>query len=123
MSGEIRWGTTVDDVANAEVAPSNWLVEMESDSLGPIVADGTLSRFITRAKHIAPNAAARCSTTLGRLRMTLEITARSPHEAANVGEHVFASALETAVWPRLSSAKLVDYTISVKPADEYAYAA
>lgn len=123
VSGETRWGATVDDARDADSAPRNWLVEVESDSLGPTVADETLSRFATRAKHIAPHAAAKCSMTLGRLRMTLKIAATSPHKAADTGEDVFAQAFETAVWPRSSASELVEYTVRVKPADEYPYAA
>jgi hypothetical protein len=122
VSRGIRWGTTVDDVRDAEIAPSDWLVEIESDSLGSIVANGTLMRFATRAKHIAPHAAANCSVTLGRFRMTLKITATGANRAAHAGEDVFARALETAVWPR-SSVSDVGYTVRVKPADDYADAA
>lgn len=113
----------VDDVGAADSAPRNWLVEVESDSLGPTVANVALLRFATRAKHIAPHAGAKCSITLGRFRMTLKIVATSPHKAADTGEDVFARALETAVWPRSSVSELVEYTVRVKPADEYAYAA
>ena len=123
VSGKIRWGATVDEIADANVAPRHWLVELESDSLGSIVGDTSLSRLATHAEHLTPNAAATCSVTLGRFRVTLKIKACTPNEAADTGEHVFARALETAVWPRSGLARLVEYTVSVKPTDEYAYAA
>jgi hypothetical protein len=122
VSGEIRWGATVDEVTDADERERDWLVEMESEPLGSIL-DTTLSRFATDAERLTPNSAATCSITLGRLRVTLKITASTPHEAANAGENVFHRALETAVWPRSSFAKLIDYSVSVNPMDEHAYAA
>jgi hypothetical protein len=95
---------------------------MESEPLNSNL-ETTLSRFAAHAERLTPNAAARCSITLGRLRVTLKLTASTPYEAADAGENVFHRALETAVWPRSSLAKLIDYTVSVKSTDECPHAA
>lgn len=121
-SGVIVWGATV-DVQERNEGARRWLVELESEPFGSLAVESALPRFAHDARRLAPEAAPACSLVLGRLRMTLDIHAPGAHEAAESAEHVFTSALETALWPRSHFARGAQLTVTVTAVDKVAAAA
>lgn len=103
----IGWGATIDahpapsygsDATAGEVG--RWTVELRRDPLDLVRSDDALERLRAHAARLAPGAEPTCSLTLGGLGMVLCIEACDPHEAADLGEELFARSLEATLWPR-----------------------
>ena len=119
---ELTWGVT------HEPAPQvpdvrEWTVEVESEPLGALVLEGALARFAHDASQRAPHATPTCTLTSGRFGMSLTVVADGADEAARHGRQVFASALETALWPRSELAADARYDVFVLSAAAVATAA
>ena len=113
--GQVGWGATIDSAPVAPHGVRTWEVRIESEPLGSLALDSALARFADDAARLAPDAAPRCSLSLGRLALTLAVDAGGPEEAADRGEDVFGRALESALWPRKAFACLVEYSVAVAP--------
>ena len=119
---EITWGATVDAAASARAGVREWMVELESESVGPVV-ETALTRFAYGAARLAPGATPACTLTGGRFGMVLTVEAPGPDEAARKGTQVFKSALEAAFWPRSVLTSVARHDVFVVPAESFATAA
>lgn len=120
---ELTWGATHEPTLPQAPDVREWTVEVESEPLGALGADSALSRFAHDARRLAQEATPKCSVRQGRFGMVLTVAAVSRHEAALKGEHLFKTALETALWPRSAVAPSARYDVFVMPAPDFASAA
>jgi hypothetical protein len=120
---ELTWGATHEPMSPQAPDVRDWTVEVESEPLGALGADSTLSRFAHDARRLAHDAAPECSVRQGRFGMVLTVAAASRHEAALKGEHLFKTALDAALWPRSAVAPSARCDVFVMPAADFASAA
>lgn len=125
------WGATIDlpadgdkSVRAPERGTRSWTVELLAGSLGVITSTRTLvGRLAEHARRAAPEAAPTCSVTPDGLRMVVTLSAHEAEEAADLGEHLFAQALESAMWPRTANDVVARSEIRVQLADRSAVTA